>query len=255
MLRRLEAGTDREEEGLACTRRLLWQSGDDMSLDKAMHEMKRIIGLSLLATMLILVGLVSQVVAEGFPVKDLAHEGKSLSDFVPKGWTVEYKAEGDLNGDGVSDIAAILVQNDPEDMGDRALIVLVRSDGGKFTPAGINDKMLECKGCLGEGGSVNISIKKGVLIVFEWIGSQLYSKTTWRFRYESPRQRFILIGKDVESGYGEKGKVESFNYLTGQKVTTTFRYDANSDRKTVTSTKNEKGSRETPFIENVDLRD
>ncbi len=143
----MDAGEDRKTEGVACTRRLLRQSGDNVSLKGSMRMGKmKIMGLSLF--LLIVLGWAAQAGAERFPVKDIPPEGKSLVDFVPKGWTVEDQANGDLNGDGVSDIAAILVQDKPdsaEDEPQRAVIVLLGRDKEKFIPAGTNDKFLECK--------------------------------------------------------------------------------------------------------------
>jgi len=95
--------------------------------------------------LLILLGWAAQARTEGFPVKDLPPEGKSLVDFLPTGWTVEEQVKGDLNGDGVPDIAAILVQGKPdsaEDEPQRALIVLLGRDKEKFVLAGTNDKLL-----------------------------------------------------------------------------------------------------------------
>jgi hypothetical protein len=130
-----------------------------------MRKMK-IIRLSLL--LLILLGWAAQAHTEGLPVKDLPHAGKSLVDFLPTGWRVEDEANGDLNGDGVSDIAAILVQGEPvsaEDEPQRALIVLLGRDKEGFALAGTNNKLLECKGCCGVKEGVGISIKKGIFVM------------------------------------------------------------------------------------------
>ena len=218
-------------------------------------EKMKIMRLSLL--LLILVGWAAQARTEGLPVKDLPPEGKSLVDFLPKGWTVEDQVNGDLNGDGVSDIAAILVQGKPdsaEDEPQRAVIVLLGRDKEKFIPAGINDKFLECKGCLGVKESVGISIKKGVIVVDQMSGSREFSNETWRFRYDPKSQRFVLIGRDLDTGDGMEGTgtIESSNFLTGRKITKTYHYDENGERKIETSTKSEKYPEKTPFIEDVE---
>jgi len=215
----------------------------------------KIMRLSLL--LLILVGWAAQARTEGLPVKDLPPEGKSLVDFLPKGWTVEDQVNGDLNGDGVSDIAAILVQGEPdsaEDEPQRALIVLLGRDKEKFVLAGTNNKLLECKGCCGIKEGVGISIKKGVIVVEQMSGSREFSNETWRFRYDPQTQRFVLIGRDLETGDGMRGTgtIESFNFLTGSKITETYRYDKNGERKIATSTKTEKATQKTPFIEDVE---
>lgn len=219
----------------------------------------KIMRLSLL--LFILLGWAAQARTEGLPVKDLPPEGKSLVDFLPKGWTVEEQVNGDLNGDGVPDIAAILVQGKPEgdpseaeDEPQRALIVLLGRDKEKFVLAGTNNKLLECKGCCGIKEGVGISIKKGVIAVDQMSGSREFSKETWRFRYDPQTQRFVLIGRDIDTGDGMRGTgtIESFNFLTDRKITETYRHDKNGERKIATSTKKEKATRKTPFIEDVE---
>ncbi len=219
-----------------------------------MRKMK-IIRLSLL--LLILLGWAAQAHTEGLPVKDLPHAGKSLVDFLPTGWRVEDEANGDLNGDGVSDIAAILVQGEPvsaEDEPQRALIVLLGRDKEGFVLAGTNNKLLECKGCCGVKEGVGISIKKGIIVVDQMSGSREFSNETWRFRYDPQTQRFVWIGRDLDAGDGMRGTgtIESFNFLTGWKITETYHYDKNGERKIVTLTKKEKAPQKTPFIEDVE---
>ena len=62
-----------------------------------------------------------------------------------------------------------------------------------------------------------------------------------------------MIGRDIENGDSGRGtgKIESFNYLTGLKITETYRYDKAGDRKITVSTKRGKVPQKTPFIEDV----
>lgn len=197
---------------------------------------------------------------EGFPVKDLPASGKSLSHFLPRGWAVDNQAGGDLNGDGISDIAAILFRGKPgstlreaADEEPRALIVLLGHDKGQFTLAGTNDRFLLHRGCGGVKEGVGIWIKKGVIVVDQWSGSREFSIETWRFRYDPGKSRFVLIGKDIEdSDAFAGGKIESFNYLTGFKTIKTYRYDETRERKITISTKKGKGAKATPFLEDVE---
>jgi hypothetical protein len=236
--------------------RLLRQSGDQLPLKGRIRMGKmKLMRLSLL--LIVLLGWAGQAGADGFPVKDLPPAGKSLADFVHKGWAVEDQANGDLNGDGVSDLAAILVQvkrDSEEDELQRALIVVLGRDKEKFIPAGTNDKFLQCKGCCGVKEGVGISIKKGVIVVEQMSGSREFANETWRFRYHPETQRFVMIGKDIETGDGMRGTgtIASFNYLTGRKITETYRYDKSGERKITASTKKEDASRKTPFIEDVE---
>lgn len=47
---------------------------------------------------------------------DLPSWALTAPDFAPRGWRLETKAEGDLNGDGATDIAFVLRQADPRNI-------------------------------------------------------------------------------------------------------------------------------------------
>ncbi|MHC1729058.1 MAG: hypothetical protein AB9866_24190 [Syntrophobacteraceae bacterium] len=209
----------------------------------------------------ILLAWTTQAFTEPFSIKNLPSAGKALADFVPTGWSVENQESGDLNGDEVSDIAAILVQGNPgsgqsesEEEPQRVLILLLGHDKEKYYLAGSNDAFLLCKGCGGVKEGVGISIRKGVVIIEQMSGSREYSNETFRFRYDPQTQRFILIGRDLETADAMlgTGTMASFNCLTGVRITETYRYDKKGERKIVTATKKEKGNRNTPFLEDVE---
>lgn len=208
--------------------------------------------------LLVMVGWAAQARTQArideFPAADLPREGKSLQDFVPIGWTVQEQATGDLNGDGIPDVAAILIESESPDTHERALVVLLGREGGKFTLAGTNGKLVQCKECGGMKESEGIAIKKGVIIVDQMMGSREYAVYTWRFRYDPQTQRFVMIGMDLESADGGRGTgtIESSNYLTGQKITTTYRYDKKGENKITTSTKKDTIPKKTPFFEDVE---
>jgi hypothetical protein len=255
----MDAGKDREKTGMACTGRLLRQSRYNMPMNGCKEGMKNMKFLRLSLILFIIMLWTVESRAEGLPVKDLPASGKSLNAFLSRGWTVEDQASGDLNGDGVSDISAILVQGKAgvsfreTDDDHRALIVLLGHDKGEFTLAGTNDRLLQCRGCGGVRESVGVSIRKEVIIVQQMTGSRDFSDETWRFRYHPQKQRFVIIGRDMESGDGMlgTGTIVSFNHLTGRKITKNYRYDKKADNKIVTSTKKENGSWKTPFMEDV----
>jgi hypothetical protein len=222
--------------------------------------MKRHGILKLWLVLLVLVGWVVRAGAAEFPVKDLPRTGKTLKEFVPRGWTVETEASGDLNSDGLPDIAAVLIREMPEsgergaeDELGRALLVLLGNEKEGFLPAGSNDDLLLCRGCGGMREHVGIEIVKGVVIVKETGGSRESTSETWRFRYDPRSQRFVLIGRDSDSrdSVVGKGKEVSFNTLTGLKVTQTYRYDKSGEHRTTLSTKKEMVPAKTPFMEDV----
>jgi len=209
--------------------------------------------------LLILAGGTARARSEGFAAGELPREGKSLRDFLPRGWTVEREASGDLTGDGVEDVAAVLIQSEPESVeggeGDelqRALLVLLGREKGGFAPAAVNDDLLPCRGCGGVKEGVSIAISKGVIVLQLTIGSREVTGDTRRFRYDPRTRRFILIGRDIDSldSVLGTGRLESFNCLTGLRITETYRYDK-EDRRTILSTKREKRTPKTPFLEEV----
>lgn len=187
--------------------------------------------------------------------------GKVPAEFPPAGWTVEDQASGDLNGDGIADTAAILVESKPEgeqdeaaDEPQRALVILLGHEGGKPVSAGANGKLLQCKGCGGVKEMEGIGIRKGVVIVDQMTGSREFARQTWRFRYDPGSKRFVLIGKDLETGDGMRGTgtIESYNYLTGRKITEKYRYDKDGEHRIALSTKEEKEPPKTLFMEDVE---
>jgi len=186
--------------------------------------MKNVHIIRYLLPLLFILGLAGQAQAQDASFSHLPHQGTSLADFVPKGWKVDFQVSGDLNGDGLPDIAAILIEDKPDndtDEGPRhAFIVLLATDNNKFILAGINSKLLQCKGCGGVKEFVDIQIKKNVVVVSQMSGSREYTFNTWRFRYDQKSQRFVLIGMDSEEGDNLLGKktIESSNYLTGLKT-------------------------------------
>lgn len=199
--------------------------------------------------------------ASGFPANTLPREGKSLADFLPQGWVVEERVEGDLTGDGAADLAAILIEDKPDEDEngvkndrERGLIILLSQGKDKLRLAGSNDRLLQCTTCGGVKGGVTIDIKKGVIIVGQLSGSRGFTDETWRFRYDPQSRRFILIGRDIETGDSllGTGTVESFNTLTGLKITESYRYDPKGDRKITVSSKKEKGPGNTPFFDEVE---
>jgi len=158
--------------------------------------------------------------------------GNDTRDFIPSGWKLEEQLSSDLNNDGTPDYVLKLIENKPAKNSDevndraRALIVLLQSADGKLTRAAIADKLLQCTGCGGAFYGVvdapaNVKIENNVIVVEQDHGSREVSDVTFRFRYDTASQRFMLIGFD----YSERDRAtaksssESTNYLTGVRKT------------------------------------
>src|SRR5689334_22404442 len=119
------------------------------------------------------------VVQEGARIDaaKLPRTAATVREFVPAGWTVEAQVEGDLNKDAIPDLAVTLVEqmpagadkdNPPER--ERALLLLLKTAGGKFSLAALATKVLACTRCggafYGVGESpANVEINNGVLII------------------------------------------------------------------------------------------
>ncbi|HZT57661.1 MAG TPA: hypothetical protein VFA21_03445 [Pyrinomonadaceae bacterium] len=195
-------------------------------------------------------------------------QGRSASDFVPKGWKLEgdeAETNGDLNKDGVPDKVLRLVEDIPIEGKDgtynnryRALVILFGQAGGGFKRAAVATKLLGCSMCAGvlgdpEGGNITVEIKNGVLNVNQLSGSREATDLTQRFRYDAASGRFLLIGQDVnEYDRAEGGGTStSTNYLTGVQITKKTKATRNGNDSVISSTsRNVHATRR--FIEDVD---
>ena len=149
--------------------------------------------------------------------------------FAPRGWVVEKMARGDLNRDRVLDAAIVLIEDKPAKDKDgyatprsRALVVAVKDKAGWKRVGFSNELLLGTDG----GGAffgvmpapVEVSIRRGVLVVGMEFGSREVEETTHRFRLQPPRG-VMLIGFDSNVRDRAVGSVhiESANFLTGEK--------------------------------------
>lgn len=166
-------------------------------------------------------------------------QGNAVGDFVAPGWRVEAQTQGDLNQDGVADIALILHGTDRakilrnEDLGEseldtnpRVLVVLWGRQGGGYTLALLNHKLIPrhinpmqddvFDGTV-EGG---LEIERGSLRlglgVFYNAGSWEMSNITLRFRWQ--QGQWQLIGYDRNTTRRNTGDTDalSINYLSAQ---------------------------------------
>lgn len=119
----------------------------------------------------------------------------------------------------------------------RALVVALKS-GKIWRLAGVNNKIL-----MGthDGGAfwgmsetpVDVSIKKGVLLVAQESGAREMFRAIHRFRYEPNKKGIFLIGLDTqETDRGTADtKASSINYLTGRREDQTLPSEKSNTRK------------------------
>ncbi len=167
----------------------------------------------------------------------LVKRASTPEGFVPAGWILETKIEGDLNGDGIPDLVLVLHEQNPKNIvsagavGDRTfdtnpriLAVVFGGKGGGYGLTLENHALIPRRESstvddpLSENGEV--AIVKGVLRVklqfFASAGSWTMSTTAYSFRFQNGR--FELIGFDRNAVTRNSGEIRdvSINYATGK---------------------------------------
>ncbi|NJO65915.1 MAG: hypothetical protein HC836_49945 [Richelia sp. RM2_1_2] len=181
-------------------------------------------------------------------------QGKTVQNFVPKGWKIQDKVEGDINRDGKPDTVLTLIEAGTQSERGRALVILIKQPNGNFQRLAVANKLLLCSSCAGvlsspDGAGTSIEIKSGVITVSQLSGSRLATETLHRFWIDKSSQRLVLIGKDITDFDRANGDstVTSQNYLTGQQIVQTFRSQK------LVSTKKSTIPKSKQLIENVSI--
>jgi hypothetical protein len=164
----------------------------------------------------------------------LPESGNVLTDFVPKGWKNEVHVSGDLNKDGIDDVAMILHESNPKnifknydthdvafDTNPRILVVLFGNKGGGYSLLLDNHTLIPRSDDPGlddviEGGG-GIEIKRGSLKVKIGVfaaTSSLSSIRAYTFRWNN--KQFELIGYDEDGRNRATSETTnvSVNFLT-----------------------------------------
>lgn len=165
--------------------------------------------------------------------------GKTLNDFVPSGWKVLKKTEGDLNKDNLPDLAVILASNVEDTNSDdamdapRPLLILFKQADGSLLLSAVQPAIVMCKQCGGVFGDPleDFTIERGTVVLKHYGGSNDKWGSTYRFRFQDGD--WFLIGKLVFNHNGISGEhhEKDENLLTGDVVET------NTDTHSHTTTK------------------
>lgn len=176
-----------------------------------------------------------------FPALSGAQQPGSKKSFIPHGYRLLTEAAGDLNKDGIPDLALVVENTDPgnikintEQLGsdtlnlnDRKLLVLFGTGNGKFRKVAENHGLLpsensDVQSCLADplmmdGG---MEIEKGVLkIVLQYwysCGTWYVNRNTYTLRWQKDRMQ--LIGFDYYDLHRASGETNSrsINFSTGK---------------------------------------
>jgi hypothetical protein len=161
----------------------------------------------------------------------VAATGARVQDFVPRGWRVAHQVIGDLNGDTRADRVLHIVPRaethyDPNAISaapsTHAIVVLLADAGGRLRRGGMAPRLLQPE--MPQYG-LEITIRRGVLIVNQNFGMTRVTDLTHRFRWDAATRRFLLIGRDqfyyTRPQWNDDHLRISENYLTGVRLTTT----------------------------------
>lgn len=173
----------------------------------------------------------------------------TVFDFIPEGWVLEKKAEGDLNRDGRDDVAGVLRMRDSANIVDnpflgddrfdtnpRILLVAFRQADGQYhrvladhtlIPRRDNPSMEDhFDGIVIERGALKIEMH-----VFMSAGGWSTFSVIYTFRWQEPG--FLMIGYDRKELARNTGIGEdiSINYVTRRRKIISWRIE--DDRQTI----------------------
>lgn len=176
----------------------------------------------------------------------------AFASFVPQGWVAWDSALGDLNRDGRTDVALVIVKTSaPDDarsglcrdreqeMSGRALLVLLANDDGSYAqrvrsdgalPIGSHAQMFRRFHNDVEDPYDTLRIDAGCIDI--WFSNVGSGGRSWKYRYRFQGDDFYLIGATHGNGYN--GATSSYdehdyNLNTGVLLIDNKEYDSTSD--------------------------
>lgn len=158
--------------------------------------------------------------------------GQSFTDFIPVGWHIleayegeQAVAKGDLNKDGIEDIAAVIEAKNSAtgEVPERALLILFGEANKSYTLSIMAEKaVLKAN----EGGVFgdpfeSIEIDRGTVLLSFYGGSNWRWYSRYRFRYQD--EDWYLIGATQGSYFNATHTIENadeidYNLLTGDYI-------------------------------------
>ncbi|MGB3739892.1 MAG: hypothetical protein WA948_11150 [Pontixanthobacter sp.] len=157
-------------------------------------------------------------------------------DFVPWGWKLFDKSDGDLNGDGRTDTAIVIQKNDPRavisnpsgssvfryDANPRVLLVVLQDHGGRYRRVAFSERIIPDHDSSSIGdpyGEMRIEAEALHLDLrfFANRGSWESSNREFQFRWDG--EAMALIGFDIRNIRRNTGELRatSIDYRTGRR--------------------------------------
>jgi hypothetical protein len=141
---------------------------------------------------------------------------RTANDLVPSGWQINGQAEGDLNGDGLSDKVLVLLRVGRPTEGDNQMIVVAMArSGGGYELALQNHALFYRPADPDFFFAVTPNIVHGTLRLKTECGCGPGGDGTERFTFRWQRDHFNLIGYDYFGAARGSTLDASINYLTG----------------------------------------
>lgn len=168
-------------------------------------------------------------VIETPPTERADLNSKDVDALIPGNWHVldhpNAKAEGDLNGDGLLDVALVIEKNVEDDtVAPRSLLIAFGNNDQTYTLSIIAENVIldvQSGGVWGDPFE-SISIDEGILNVHDYGGSNWRWYNRYQFQFLD--QGWVLIGATFGSYFTgdtlpEDADEEIYNFLTGTFIT------------------------------------
>ncbi len=164
--------------------------------------------------------------------------GKNIESFIPAGWKLIKKTGGDLNQDGLDDIAGVIEYGKTDSKDSQApprVLFIAFKDKGNYQLSVQTAKAILKADQGGVWGDPfeDILVNRGSLLINFYGGSNYRWAYRYRFRYQN--YGWYLIGARIDSyftGTGE-GTTEDYNLLTGWMTVTTVDKSGKIQTKTI----------------------
>lgn len=175
----------------------------------------------------------------------LVKQGESINAFIPKGWKLIRETSGDLNKDGLEDIAGVIeldkaYEKNLEGAPPRILFIAFKEKGAYHLSIQTDKAILrsDMGGVFGDPFD-NISVNRGSILITFYGGSNYRWGQVYRFRFQN--NEWYLIGATIYyrfTGTGEESN-EDYNLLTGKMIETTVDESGKKQEETINRGKKE----------------